>query len=358
MKSKISSKIEDYENQGLIKKGGFGDVAKICLASDKTQIYANKIIKLDIFLEEAESNKKCEELVKEFENELVILERLSKEIIKPRSFPKFYGVIIEKSSGSYQTFNILFEYQPYSLKDIINDCQNYHVLLEFRLVYNYLISLLFTCAFLQCKGICHRDIKPPNVLIDASKEFATLIDFGLARITRDRIKLNQSRLPSKIDLHFEGTIPYMAPELLINVNNDVDLLNYNAYKADVFSYGLMGVEIWTLLKIDNQNNVENNIINAINNIKNNQNTVHNNQRNQYHMLVEILEKCLIVNKNNRPDFVTLFRDYFMKFSDPIKIRYHIIIQERDLEENSSNSILKALDKSKYNLYFNEKFLLF
>ena len=53
------------------------------------------------------------------------------------------------------------------------------------------------------KGVVHRDIKPPNVMVDA-KGHATIMDFGLARLTE------ASRL-TKADQTM-GTVAYMSPE--------------------------------------------------------------------------------------------------------------------------------------------------
>ncbi len=53
------------------------------------------------------------------------------------------------------------------------------------------------------KGVVHRDIKPANIIVDA-KGHATIMDFGLARLTE------ASRL-TKVDTAM-GTVAYMSPE--------------------------------------------------------------------------------------------------------------------------------------------------
>lgn len=52
-------------------------------------------------------------------------------------------------------------------------------------------------------GLCHKDLKPQNVLIDLSDN-VQLIDFGNSEFFFDESK--------HIYCHFEGTLNYMPPE--------------------------------------------------------------------------------------------------------------------------------------------------
>lgn len=45
---------------------------------------------------------------------------------------------------------------------------------------NFILQTVNALAFIHSQKVCHRDIKPHNIVIDAGKEIK-LIDFGVAK---------------------------------------------------------------------------------------------------------------------------------------------------------------------------------
>ncbi len=73
-------------------------------------------------------------------------------------------------------------------------------------------------------GICHRDIKPGNVLVDKNN-CGKLTDFGIARIPGSELTMHDEILGSPL---------YMAPESYLTSQVD--------QRADIFSFGVMAYE--------------------------------------------------------------------------------------------------------------------
>jgi len=106
---------------------------------------------------------------------------------------------------------------------------------------NILISLVQTFSSLQKKGICHRDVKPQNILY-FDNEVYKITDFGEAKANKNRGLEKNTKFNFSQDTSVQtvrGTELYMSP-ILFNAlrNSPGDDLQYNAFKSDVFSLGL------------------------------------------------------------------------------------------------------------------------
>ncbi|KAG1042528.1 hypothetical protein G6F46_000566 [Rhizopus delemar] len=87
-------------------------------------------------------------------------------------------------------------------------------------------------AYLDVLGICHRDIKDENIVIDDQYQ-VKLIDFGAAAVLPRHYGDNKTYLMTK----FYGTVSFASPEILMG----------RAYKAEPAEIWSLGVLLYTIL---------------------------------------------------------------------------------------------------------------
>ena len=75
-------------------------------------------------------------------------------------------------------------------------------------------QLMIGIKFLHEKGICHRDLKPQNVLVDQSGEIVKIADFNVSKQFAEQGKEKRKMLTCT------GTLAYSAPEILFEYEYD------------------------------------------------------------------------------------------------------------------------------------------
>ncbi|KAK0799006.1 glycogen synthase kinase 3 [Friedmanniomyces endolithicus] len=122
--------------------------------------------------------------------------------------------------------NLVLEFVPetvYRASRHFNKLKTTMPILEVKL---YTYQLFRSLAYIHSQGICHRDIKPQNLLLDPSTGILKLCDFGSAKILVEN-EPNVSYICSRY---------YRAPELIFGATN------YTT-KIDVWSTGCVMAEL-------------------------------------------------------------------------------------------------------------------
>jgi serine/threonine protein kinase len=189
---------------GTPKELGKGGCGKVFLGTYR-QVAGYVAIK-ELFMNSAPA-----EMVKEFENEASVMEKLRSDYLV-----QFYGYCLSPK------YCLVMEYMPEgSLYQLLHSNKP----LDWGVRYQISMQMSLGLEFLHEKDILHRDIKSLNVLLKNGQ--AKLSDFGQSKI---KIASSSSNSASSI-----GTVRWKAPELF-------DGEKYTQ-KSDIYSLGMTFWEI-------------------------------------------------------------------------------------------------------------------
>jgi serine/threonine protein kinase len=158
-------------------------------------------------------------------NELIQDECVTLNLIKSNPHPNIVSCldIITKLTNTY----IILEYcDSGDLRDILTKP------IKEEYAKMYFLQLTSGLKYLYNLKICHRDLKPRNILLTNKKKILKIADFGFAYLNKEN-----EELQNKNKIINCGSPLYMAPEMLTNNNN------YNKTQTDLWSVGIILYEM-------------------------------------------------------------------------------------------------------------------
>lgn len=161
---------------------------------------------------------------------------------KSKHFLENYDTYLQKNQDTY-TYGIIMEYCEKTLSDECTErIENNRPFTESELL-EVIYGLTEAFSFLHHHSIYHGDIKPRNILVGKD---------NLLKITDFNLVTNK-----KYNTSVQGSPGYMAPEIQEaydkHAKNQDFTLRYRSSKADVYSLGLLFLQISSLYSVRNLN---------------------------------------------------------------------------------------------------------
>ncbi|KAK9764352.1 glycogen synthase kinase 3 [Basidiobolus ranarum] len=178
-----------YTNCKIIGHGSFGVVYHAQLLHTMEEIAIKKVLQ-----------------DKRYKNrELQIMRGLSHpNIVNLKTFFHSNG---DKNDEVY--LNLILEYVPETIYKVIKQHNKVRQQVPMLHVKLYMYQLFRSLAYIHSIGVCHRDIKPQNLLVDSSIGVLKLCDFGSAK----------ALVPGEPNVAYICSRYYRAPELIFSATN-------------------------------------------------------------------------------------------------------------------------------------------
>ena len=199
-----------FDKKDIIGQGAFGEVflAKIIKTGEKVAVKK-------VFQDRRYKNR-----------ELSIMQKLNHpNIVKLLAF-YYTKANIPKAKSDDVFLNCIMDYVPETLSILISKNKHNGTKFPSSLLKLYSYQMLKSIGYLHSIGICHRDIKPQNILINLSDYTLKLCDFGCAKQlvkTEENIAYICSRY-------------YRPPELVLGAT-------FYTCQVDVWSIGCVIAEL-------------------------------------------------------------------------------------------------------------------
>jgi len=134
--------------------------------------------------------------------------------------------------GNDKFLYLIMEYMPHSLYRVIrrlNSRKRYTPMIYVRVV---MFQLFRALAYIHSLKICHRDVKPHNILLDPRSAVTKLCDFGSAK----------QLVPGETNVFYICSRFYRAPDLMLGRENygfDVDMWSVGCVMGEMINNSVL-----------------------------------------------------------------------------------------------------------------------
>lgn len=181
----------------------------------------------------------------------------------------------------------------------------------------YAKSLLKALACLHDNHIAHHDIKPANFFVDTYGR-AKIGDFGIAKKYE----------PGQLSTKYEGSLPYMAPEI-------IHMKSYDPFKSDVWAFGVSLYELGMLelpFKGTTKQEVKESILSGI----------YQPPKNLSSPLRTIIQSCLKEDPLERPTAAQLFKMLQPLISQPTHVIRPVRVGRQKMANTHRTTAISSL----------------
>lgn len=215
--------------------------------------------------------------------EIRIYQKLSSLSSNQNCFLKYYGTYLDQSS-----INMVMEYYPDNLMKYLTHLNSVNYKFSEELIGPIFYKLVASFKIMKDQGIFHSDIKPQNFLVDQYWNIK-IIDFSISMVKNEDITSTATGT-----FPIQGTEGYTSPEIELARFSKGQIALFNPEKSDVFSLGLVFLQIITTESVKGYNSKDRQqeLLAKINTIP-------------FEWAKKLLNKMLDFDTSKRADFVML-----------------------------------------------------
>lgn len=199
----------NYEAQREIGRGSFGSVYLARIVETDQTVAIKKVLQ-----------------DRRFKNRELSIMRLLAQHPHPYIVHLKHHFISSGSKEGDVYLNLVLDYIPETIHSVVKYYNRMKEMVPIFSVKVFMYQLARALAHIHGLGICHRDIKPQNLLVDPARHLLKLCDFGSAK----------ALVPREPNVAYICSRYYRAPELIFGAQD-------YTVAIDVWSYGCVAAEL-------------------------------------------------------------------------------------------------------------------